>query len=325
MRITFLGGGTDYPTVFNQHGGAAIYGTIDKFVYVSTLNQPNFVNDKYKFTYRITESVAKLDDLKHPVVRETLRLLNWEEPINISTMASLPGNSGLGSSSAFTACLIQNLFTRLGRITDERTLANLAIEIERGILKEAGGWQDQIATSYGGLRLISFSNNTFEVSENLADLRLSEYMKPRSLLLRVAADRDGLNSARKSQITLAKSTNKENVKKIKHQSLQAWKDLVESKTVSDKFSVLQRAIQTAWNYKREWGSHIVTSSIEEVSKKLELLDIRNYKLVGAGGGGFFLILEDMEKINEVRNSFKSEDLVNFSLSFLGTETKRYEQ
>ena len=101
MRITFIGGGTDYESFFKKNSGASIFSSIDKFVYVSTINQPSFVEDLYKFTYRKTEGVGSIEEIEHPVVKAVLQEFHWNSPINISTMADLPESSGLGSSNSF--------------------------------------------------------------------------------------------------------------------------------------------------------------------------------------------------------------------------------
>ena len=106
MRVSFIGGGTDYESYFKKCRGQVISATIDRYVYVNTLPHTHFVEDKFKFTYKVTESVDDINKIKHPVVRKVLPLLNWNEPLNISTMADLPGTTGLGSSSAFVSAFV---------------------------------------------------------------------------------------------------------------------------------------------------------------------------------------------------------------------------
>lgn len=324
MRITFLGGGTDFPSVFNRHDGAAIYAAIDKYVYVSTLHQPIFVKDKYKFTYRITESVSSIHELKHPVVREALKLLNWEQPINISTMADLPGDSGLGSSSAFTASLIQNLLSLKGAEIEEKELAKMAIKVEREILLEAGGWQDQIATAFGGLRMIKFSDNNFELSENSTTPELIEYLEERTILLRVSGNRNGIETSQTNEQVLNQKSQEVKLQRLVDRTKQTWINFQEATSVKDKFKVLQESIYIAWQNKKELGSHVANKEVETTENYLKELGIRHFKLIGAGGGGFFLIMENPEKIGVINTKFKTEDLVRFRISEKGTKTIRYE-
>jgi D-glycero-alpha-D-manno-heptose-7-phosphate kinase len=112
LRASFLGGGTDYPSHFRSHPGAVLGGTIDKYVFIQALPLAPIAEQKFRVTYRTTESVDRVEDIRHPVIRETLKLHNWSDPLNIATMSDLPGGTGLGSSSAFTVGFI-NLVHRL--------------------------------------------------------------------------------------------------------------------------------------------------------------------------------------------------------------------
>jgi D-glycero-alpha-D-manno-heptose-7-phosphate kinase len=320
MRITFLGGGTDYESFFKNHSGASIFATIDKFVYVSTINQPIFVEDLYKFTYRKTEGVANFNEIEHPVVKAILNEFKWDTPINIATMADLPESSGLGSSSAFTAALYQNLATRKGLAMDSINLARKAISIERQILQEPGGWQDQISTVYGGLRIINFSSRSFVVSNSILDNALKEFLSTRLILIRTNLVRRDMRSADLTEKLVQKNEYMQDLIEIVEESKRCWSLMNKLSKPEYIFEVLMQAIQTSWKYKSKWGNHILSSEVESIIENIESFGDMAYKLVGAGGGGFLLVAANPEVILKIKSSFASKDYINFSLYDQGTTT-----
>jgi D-glycero-alpha-D-manno-heptose-7-phosphate kinase len=324
MRITFIGGGTDYESFFGRNQGSAIFATINKFVYVFTINQPAFVKDLYKFTYRKTESVGDISEIEHPVVRETLKEFKWNTPINIATMADLPESSGLGSSSAFTAAIYQNLATRRGVSLDPESLAQKAISIERHKLQEPGGWQDQISTAYGGLRLISFSQKNFTVSDNLLEKQLVEYLKPRMILLRTNLIRKDMGSALLTEKFVGEKNNQAELISLSDYSQSAWAKITKSNSLESIFQILQDCIRTSWNYKSKWGDEIVSTEVNSVISKIRKRGASSYKLVGAGGGGFLLVAAHPSLISEIKLDFSVEDYIDFELYMEGTSTLLYD-
>jgi D-glycero-alpha-D-manno-heptose-7-phosphate kinase len=323
MRITFIGGGTDYESFFDKHEGFSIFATINKFVYVSTVNQPSFVEDLYKFTYRKTESVGSINEIEHPVVREVLKEFKWNAPINIATMADLPESSGLGSSSAFTAALYQNLAKRKGVDLDPESLAQKAISIERDLLNEPGGWQDQISTTFGGLRLISFSKKKFSVSDNLLGQELINYLKPRLILIRTNLIRKDMGSALLTEKFVREKNNLSDLLKISAYSQNAWQKMTMTNSPEVIFKILQDSIQASWNYKSQWGDQILSAEVKSVISKIEKRGARSYKLVGAGGGGFLLVADTPSTISKIKLDFLQKDLIDFELYPQGTNTIVY--
>lgn len=324
MRITFIGGGTDHKSFFRLHDGATISSTINKYVNVITNEQPSFVEDKYKFTYRQTEGVKHVEDFKHPIVRETLRILEWRNPLNIATMADLPGSSGLGSSSAFTAALLYNLTGRIGEKFNPVDLAKKTIYIERDLLKEPGGYQDQIITTHGGLRLINYKKNNFKATKNYLDKDLVEYCKERLLLIRVPTPRLDMEAALKNEEYIQQNLSNQELTKLVTKTNQLWNQFKSSSTTAEKFQVIQEAIHISWQAKSKWGDHIISTEMAKIIFKLESLGSHHYKLVGSGGGGFILIAEEPNIISAVPKLFKLEDLVYFELSISGTESLDYD-
>jgi D-glycero-alpha-D-manno-heptose-7-phosphate kinase len=324
MRVTFIGGGTDHKSFFDLNEGATISSAINKFVYVITNEQPMFVNDKFRFTYRKTESVSKAEDFEHPVVRETLRYFEWVQPLNISTMADLPGSSGLGSSSAFTAALYQNLSKRLRKKIDAEALAKEIIHLERDLLGEPGGYQDQVITTHGGLRLITYNQSNFVPSNDFLDKEFTEYCRNRLLLVRTKSIKSSMKSAAANEKYIRASLQNIELTKLSEKTKEIWATFVSNKTSSDKFNTLQKAIQTSWAGKKKWGEHIFTKEISHTLTLLINAGVSHFKLVGSGGGGFVLVAEEPEVLKNLNNVFESQDLVNFQLSSTNTKTTYYE-
>ena len=323
MRITFLGGGTDYESFFKNHLGSCIFATIDKFVYVSTINQPIFVEDLFKFTYRKTEGVASLNEIEHPVVKAILNEFQWNTPINISTMADLPESSGLGSSSAFTAALYQNLATRKGVAMDSMNLARKAISIERHVLQEPGGWQDQISTVYGGLRMINFTSRGFVVSDSLLNNDLKNFLSSRLILIRTNLIRRDMRSADLTEKLVQKKEYIDDLIKVVEESKRNWSFLQKMSNSESIFEILMQAIRTSWKYKSKWGNHILSSEVESIIRTIKSFGDMAFKLVGAGGGGFLLVAAHPEAILKIKSSFSPKDYIDFNLYDHGTATVNY--
>jgi D-glycero-alpha-D-manno-heptose-7-phosphate kinase len=324
MRITFIGGGTDYQSFFKQHPGFSIIASINKFVYVTTIIQPSFVKDLYRFTYRKTESVEKINEIQHPVVREVLKKLRWDLPINIATMADLPESSGLGSSSAFTAAFYQNLSLRKGIDVSPSRLANATILMERKILQEPGGWQDQISTTFGGLRLINFFRNEFTVSNDILTQQLSEYLKPRLILIRTDLIRDKMQSAHATEKIVQDKNHYSDLIEIANYARSAWDKISKNPDPEEIFEVLKICIQTSWQYKSKWGKQIFSTEIQSTIDKIQKNGGLYYKLVGAGGGGFILVADNPSIISKIKQSFDQKDYIDFALYSQGTHTLKYE-
>jgi D-glycero-alpha-D-manno-heptose-7-phosphate kinase len=239
-------------------------------------------------------------------------------------MADLPGSSGLGSSSAFAAALLYNLTGRIGKKFNSIELAKKIIYIERDLLKESGGYQDQIATTHGGLRLVSYKKNNFEVTKNYLDKDLIKYCKERLLLIRVPTLRLDMEAALKNEKYIQQNLSNQELTELVAKTNQLWDQFTSSSTAAEKFQVIQESIHSSWQAKSKWGNHIISTEVAKIIFKLESLGSHHFKLVGSGGGGFILIAEEPNIISNIPKLFKLEDLVYFELSISGTESLDYE-
>ncbi|HZQ47700.1 MAG TPA: kinase, partial [Verrucomicrobiae bacterium] len=158
-RISFFGGGTDYPAWYREHGGCVLAATIDKYCYLTCRYLPPFFEHRLKVVYSIIESVQHASEIRHPAVRETLRFLKIDRGLEIHHDGDLPGRSGMGSSSSFTVGLLHALHALQGRMIGKEQLARESIYIEQDILKETVGSQDQVCAAYGGVNQINFAPN----------------------------------------------------------------------------------------------------------------------------------------------------------------------
>lgn len=162
FRMSFFGGGTDFPEFYNEYGGAVISTTFDKYCYVNVRHLPQFFNYTTELSYSETERVNSVKDIKHPAIREAMKMLDMHE-IRLAYEADLPARSGLGTSSSFAVGMLNAFYALKGIYATKKKLANDAIYLERTLCNEAGGVQDQIAASYGGLNRISFSIDGYSV------------------------------------------------------------------------------------------------------------------------------------------------------------------
>jgi D-glycero-alpha-D-manno-heptose-7-phosphate kinase len=251
LRINFLGGGSDFEEVFKLLGGAVFGTTINLYVYISAASIPPFAKEKFRFTYRISESVDHPLQIKHPVVR-TLLLERKDIPaLNLATMSDVPGNSGLGSSSSFTVALIELLNVIQRTRMDKLTLASEAIRVERNVLNEKGGWQDQYHAAHGGLTHYEFDTagdvriSSIPESDPVVDL-LNQSM----LLIPLAGERQSSDLSEKYIRSIRNSNNLELAKENGDLARYTFQKFLKSNLPPvEKIDLLAEAMKKAWEIK----------------------------------------------------------------------------
>ena len=162
FRMSFFGGGTDMESFFKENGGAVLSTTFDKYCYVNVRHLPRFFDYSTELSYSKTERVTNIDDIQHPAIRNAMKMLDMHE-IRLTYEADLPARSGLGTSSSFAVGMLNAFYALKGKYADKKKLADEAIYLERNLCQEAGGWQDQIAASFGGFNRINFNADGYEV------------------------------------------------------------------------------------------------------------------------------------------------------------------
>ena len=314
LRASFLGGGTDYPSHFRSHPGAVLGGTIDKHVYIQALPLAPIAEQKFRVTYRTTESVDTIDEIRHPVIRETLKLHGWTDPLNIATMSDLPGGTGLGSSSAFTVGFINLLHRMRGKELTRYELASQAIHMEQVILNENVGVQDQIHAAFGGLARYEFSGDTFSIEPlRLTTSRLS--LINRSMILVYTGAQRSASAVLQSQEARTKSGSNADYLREMYEMTRVGTVILESE--GDDLAALGRfaeLLDHGWKLKQQLSTAVTTSAIDALYKAGKELGAKGGKLLGAGGGGFVLFMVDPDLHPAFEERFGKENIIPISMT-----------
>lgn len=288
FRMSFFGGGTDMPAFFNEHGGAVISTTFDKFCYVNVRHMPPFHPYISELVHNRFERVNNIEDIEHPLIRECMRLHDIHE-IRLTYEGDLPARTGLGTSSTFAVGMLNAFCALKGKMMSHRQLAEEAILVERDILKEHGGWQDQIAAAYGGLNRIDFHDNHFSVHPIIISPERKQELDENLLLFYTGIQRF---SSEIQADTFAKPVDKtQQLKDMLALVDEAEKVLTDRNTPLAEFG---RMLDETWKLKRGTGAKVSNGSIDELYAKAIKAGALGGKLLGAGGGGFLLFYCEKE-------------------------------
>ena len=314
FRISFFGGGTDYPAWYCKHGGAVLATTIDKYCYLTCRYLPPFFEHRIRVVYSKVESCQTVDEISHPSVREVLRYLNIERGVEIHHDGDLPARSGMGSSSSFTVGLLHALYALKGQMPSKHQLAQESIYIEQEILKETVGSQDQTSAAYGGFNIIEFST-TGEISirpMTLAQERIEE-LNSHLMLFYTGIIRTASNVA-ESYVN--------NIENGRRQLCIMADLLEESITVLNKgkdITDFGELLHEAWQAKRSLSEEVSNSNVDEIYNMARLAGAIGGKLTGAGGGGFMLLFVPPDKQMKVREKLNGLIYVPFKFESSGSQ------
>ena len=317
FRMSFFGGGTDMQAYFEEHGGAVLSTTFDKYCYVSVRHLPHFFEYRNQLTYSRIEKVSRVEELDHPMVRNAMKYLDMRD-LCISYDADLPARSGLGSSSSFAVGLLNAFHALKGHYASKEQLAKEAIYIERELCAESGGWQDQIAASYGGMNRIYFGADGFEVTPVIIQKERKEQLNRNLLMFFTGFSR------------FASEIEKEKLENIQDRTadLREMVKLVDigEAVLTDRHSDLDefgRLLDTTWQLKRKSGNSVSMASLDAIYQKALDHGAIGGKLLGAGGGGFFIFYTPEEYQASVRNALKDLMYVPFRFENSGTKILYY--
>lgn len=289
LRVSFFGGGTDYPEYFNRSRGAVLGCAINKYIYASALRLSSIIDYRYRVAYSKIETVADVNDIQHPVVREAIKYYDYTDPLDISIMADLPSRSGLGSSSSFTTALIKLLYALKNRNITKIDLAKQAVFIERELLKENVGVQDQFHAAFGGINKFEFSNKRTTITPVEMTTACIEALSTSLFLVFTGITR------------FASKTLDEQMDKTKSGAID--RDLSHLLTLTDQaMTVLEgedpdammaefgEMLHDGWETKKKLSSRVSSPEIDALYTAAREAGALGGKLCGAGSGGFLLML-----------------------------------
>lgn len=317
FRMSFFGGGTDIPAFFNEHGGAVVSTTFDKYCYVNVRHLPPFMPYISELVYSKFERVNKIDDIVHPLIRECMRLHDIHE-IRLTYEGDLPARTGLGTSSTFAVGMLNAFYALKGKMMSKYQLAEEAIRVERDILQEHGGWQDQIAAAYGGLNRIDFRDNQFKVTPIIIHPERKKMLADNLMLFYTGMQRF---SSEIQADTFAKPVDN-NKRLLDMLSLvdEAENVLTNKNACLNEFGKL---LDMTWKLKRGTGNKVSNGSIDELYDKAIKAGALGGKLLGAGGGGFLLFYVEKDKQQSVLKALDNLMHVPFDFESEGTTVIHY--
>lgn len=317
FRMSFFGGGTDIPEFFREYGGAVLSTTFDKYCYVNVRHLPRFFEYRNQVTYSRIERVKHTNEIEHPTVREAMRYLDMHELI-IGYDADLPARTGLGTSSSFAVGMLNSFYSLKGKYVGKKKLADDAIYLERVLCSEAGGWQDQIAASFGGLNRIEFIGDSYEVHPVVIHPGRKEELNNNLMLFFTGFARFSAEIQSETKQHIQDKTKQ--LLEMKSLVYDAEEILTNKRKNLNEFGIL---LDYTWKLKRQTGTKISTDTIDEMYDRAIRAGALGGKLLGAGGGGFLLFYVEQERQNAVKEALKDLLFIPFRLENVGTEIIYY--
>ncbi len=312
FRMSFLGGGTDFPAYFNEHGGCVLSATFNKYSYVTVRELPALFDYKNQFTYSKIERFNSPDELEHPLVREALKYIDIDR-VQIAYDADLPARSGIGSSSSFAVGLLNELHLLKGEKLSKMELAKEAIYLERVLCNEAGGVQDQLAVAFGGLNKITFDSDGYKILPIEISHKSKNQFNENLLLVFTGFSHFSGEVAITQQKNIPHKISELN--EMKSLVTEGEKILV-SGTDLDDFGKL---LDYTWQLKRTLSDRISNDEIDELYSTARKAGALGGKILGAGSGGFMLLYVPQERRNDVEKIFDPSRIIPFEFEDDGTK------
>ena len=315
--MSFFGGGTDMENFFRENGGAVLSTTFDKYCYVNVRHLPRFFDYSTELSYSKTERVTDIDMIQHPAIRNAMKMLDMHE-IRLTYEADLPARSGLGTSSSFAVGMLNAFYALKGKYADKKKLADEAIYLERELCKEAGGWQDQIAASFGGFNRINFSDEGYEVLPVIISPERKRKLNQNLMMFFTGFTR--FSSDVQKANTIGKGDKTKQLKEMLLLVDEAEKVLTDRQTDLNEFG---RMLDHTWKLKRQTGNAVSTSDIDLLYEKGMKAGALGGKLLGAGGGGFLVFYVEPDKQDNVKNAMDNLLHIPFQFEDGGTQVIHY--
>jgi D-glycero-alpha-D-manno-heptose-7-phosphate kinase len=311
LRISLFGGGTDLPDFFEKHTGTVTGFTINRFVHIFASKIDINQGFNFRLSYKSSQDAINIDEIKHPIFREVFRDYNFDQTYHFTTMSCLPSGAGLGSSSSFTVGLYFTLNQILNKKNSSKALAKQAINIERNILNESGGWQDQLHAAYGGFNTFNFSksgkithNPIILSSESIELINNNMYILYSGLM----------REAKKIEQSKSTNMNINNLKEAFHLAKEG-----ESIIRSNKFelSEIGKLLNHSWELKKRLSKKVSSDKLNDLYNLILKNGAYGAKLCGAGGGGFFMVLANKKSIKKLETLLPKSTISKVSIDFTG--------
>ena len=318
VRMSFFGGGTDMEEYFKENKGSVISTTIDKYCYVNVRHLPPFFEYKTELAYSKTERVKSVDEIEHPAIRNAMKMLDMYD-LRLTYEADLPARSGLGTSSSFAVGMLNAFHALKGKYVDKKKLADEAIYLERVLCEESGGWQDQIAASFGGFNRINFESDGYEVLPIIISPERKKQLNENLMMFFTGFTRFS-SDIQKSNSKMDKEDKEKKLRQM-YELVDKAEEILTDKNINlDEFGKL---LDYTWKLKRQTGSAISTDKIDVLYERGIKAGALGGKLLGAGGGGFLVFYVSKEKQNNVMNEFKDLLYIPFEFENGGTRVIHY--
>lgn len=309
VRVSFFGGGTDYPDYFKEFGGGVLSTTIDKYIYVTVNKIAGLLDHKYRISYSKLELCHDVNEIQHPVVREVIKYLGIEEGLEVNIISDLPARTGIGSSSSFTVGLLHSLYALQGIMKSKSELAREAIHIEYDVLGERVGVQDQLAAAYGGFNFMRFTEDNLEVNPLIISRERKEELQNSLMMFYTGINRFASEILKEQiQKTQEKKISTE-LKGIYEMVEKGISILTDAHRSLDEFGDL---MHQAWMSKRSLSSAISNDFLDDIYTKARDAGALGGKLLGAGGGGFFVFYVRPERQAAVREALSHLHAIDFT-------------
>ena len=319
FRISFFGGGTDYPVWYQDNGGSVLGTTIDKYCYITCRCLPPFFDYKYRIVYSQSELAQNIDEIRHPAVREGLKFMGIRDGVEIHHDGDLPARTGLGSSSSFTVGLLHALYALKGITPSRMQLAEEAIHLERDILKENVGSQDQVLTALGGFRRIDFgSDQNIDTERITINSQRQESLENHLMLFFTGLSRTASEIAAEQ---IKQTPNRKAELTRMHRMVDEAIDILNGDSDLSDFGKL---LHESWQLKRSLTDKISTPDIDCIYEAAIKAGADGGKLLGAGGGGFVLFFVRPELQHKVKKALKGILNVPFRFETTGSQIIFYE-
>lgn len=317
FRMSFFGGGTDMESYFTRYGGSVLSTTFDKYCYVNVRHLPRFFDYSTELSYFKTERVTSINEIEHPAIRNAMKMLDMDE-IRLTYEADLPARSGLGTSSSFAVGMLNAFHALKGQYASKRQLADEAIYLERHLCNESGGWQDQIAASFGGFNRINFNADGYEVIPIIISPKRKKQLNNNLMMFFTGFTRFSSDIQKANKLDEEKKINQ----------LKQMVDLVDEAEaiLTDKSRDLDdfgRLLNETWRLKRQTGNSVSNNNIDRLYEKGIQAGALGGKLLGAGGGGFLVFYVQPEKQESVKEAMKDLLYIPFEFEDGGTQVIYY--